>query len=119
MAKPDRNEQRKAEAKCDSKIGLQIHMPAMASSAASSKATSSFDLSTLFVADKDARKQAAELLASQSKNEPVEFFGAIGLPEALVKVSCVGRRIAFLDRSSLTSMLLESGSWRQEEARGP
>jgi hypothetical protein len=61
-------------------------MPAMASAAASSKASSSFDVSSLFVADKDARKQAAELLASQSKNEPITFFGSIGLTDALVKV---------------------------------
>jgi hypothetical protein len=48
---------------------------------------STFDIPSLFVADKDARKQAAEQLASQSKNEKVTFFGEIGLGDALVKVS--------------------------------
>lgn len=46
-----------------------------------------FDASTLFVADKDAAKSAAESLASMAKNEDAEFFGSIGLPDALVKVS--------------------------------
>ena len=48
---------------------------------------STFDLSTLFVADKAARNQAAESLASQSKNESISWFGEIGLTDALVKVS--------------------------------
>ena len=61
-------------------------MPAMAPSTSTST-KSSFYVSTLFVADKDARKQAAESLASTSKNQGVTFFGDIGLPDALVKVS--------------------------------
>ena len=48
---------------------------------------STFDLSTLFVADKAARNQAAESLASQSKNESISWFEEIGLTAALVKVS--------------------------------
>ncbi len=49
--------------------------------------TDLFDVSTLFVADKAAAKEAAEKLVSISKNEGVEFFGSIGLPDAMVKVS--------------------------------
>ena len=63
---------------------------------------STFDLSTLFVADKAARNQAAESLASQSKNESISWFEEIGLTAALVKVSsragggvvCGGERLA-------------------------
>jgi elongation factor 3 len=64
-------------------------MPAMAPSTTSSNAkiTATFDVASLFVADKEARTGAAQALASQSKNEGASFFGDIGLPEAIVKVS--------------------------------
>lgn len=62
-------------------------MPAMAPSTNSSaKITATFDVPSLFVADKEARTGAAQALASQSKNEGATFFGDIGLPEAIVKV---------------------------------
>jgi hypothetical protein len=62
-------------------------MPAMAPSTTSSaKITATFDVASLFVADKEARTGAAQALASQSKNEGAAFFGDIGLPEAIVKV---------------------------------
>lgn len=46
-----------------------------------------FDVASLFVADKEARTGAAQALASQSKNAGVAFFHEIGLPQAIVKVS--------------------------------
>lgn len=62
-------------------------MPAMAPSTNSSaKITATFDVPSLFVADKEARTGAAQALASQSKNEGATFFGDIALPEAIVKV---------------------------------
>ncbi len=60
--------------------------PAATSPAASSKA-GAFDVATLFVADKAARDEAAVSLAATAKKEGVEFFGSIGLCDALVKVS--------------------------------
>lgn len=46
-----------------------------------------FDVSTLFVADKAERTGAAQALASQSKNVGVTLFKEIGLEQAIVKVS--------------------------------
>lgn len=66
-------------------------MPAMAPSTTSSaKITATFDVASLFAADKEARTGAAQALASQSKNEGASFFGDIGLPEAIVKVRSLG-----------------------------
>jgi elongation factor 3 len=60
--------------------------PAATSTAAPAK-SGEFDTATLFVADKSARDEAALALASAAKKHGVEFFGSIGLNDALVKVS--------------------------------
>jgi elongation factor 3 len=59
--------------------------PAATSTTSSGKA-GAFDVATLFVADKAARDEASVSLASAAKKEGVEFFGHIGLNDALVKV---------------------------------
>jgi elongation factor 3 len=91
-------------------------MPAMAPSTTSSSKSASFDVSTLFVADKEARNGAAAALASQSKNEGAGFFGAIGLPAAIVKAlndkkSPEARQAA----CELISTLCEQGATQQLE----
>lgn len=55
-----------------------------------------FDVASLFVADVDASKAAATALVNQGKNEGVEFFGSIGLVDAMVKVSIDGIKDRFL-----------------------
>ncbi len=104
-------------------------MPAMApsTSAATSGAKISthsdlFDPATLFVADKVAREENAQALASLSKNEGVTLFGAIGLPEALVAVSgaASSRHPPFsftADRPILTHS--STGPYRQKVCRDP
>jgi elongation factor 3 len=59
--------------------------PAATSTASSGKA-GAFDVATLFVADKSARDEASVALAAAAKKNGVEFFGSIGLNDALVKV---------------------------------
>ncbi|KAJ9115996.1 hypothetical protein QFC24_006837 [Naganishia onofrii] len=88
----------------------------MAPSTTSSSKSASFDVSTLFVADKEARNGAAAALASQSKNEGAGFFGAIGLPAAIVKAlndkkSPEARQAA----CELISTLCEQGATQQLE----
>ncbi|KAJ9120607.1 hypothetical protein QFC22_002536 [Naganishia vaughanmartiniae] len=88
----------------------------MAPSTTSSSKSASFDVSTLFVADKEARNGAAAALASQSKNEGAAFFGAIGLPAAIVKAlndkkSPEARQAA----CELISTLCEQGATQQLE----
>jgi len=68
--------------------------PAATSTTSSGKA-GAFDVATLFVADKAARDEASVSLASAAKKEGVEFFGHIGLNDALVK--------ALTDKKSATS----------------
>lgn len=60
--------------------------PAAESTGVSAKA-GAFDTATLFVADKAQSAEAANTVATLAKKEGVEFFGAIKLNEALVKVS--------------------------------
>jgi hypothetical protein len=62
--------------------------PAATSTASPAKA-GEFDTATLFVADKSARDEAALSLATAAKKSGVEFFGSVGLNDALVKVSFV------------------------------
>ncbi len=57
----------------------------MSPAAASAKA-GAFDIATLFTADKAATAEAAANLATLAKKEGVEFFGQIGLNDAIVKV---------------------------------
>ena len=57
-------------------------MPAATTAAADAKASSSFDVSTLFGAD----KAPAQALASQAKNGGPEFIAQIGFADALKKV---------------------------------
>jgi elongation factor 3 len=59
--------------------------PAATSTTSAGKA-GEFDVSTLFVADKSARDEASLALATAAKKSGVEFFGSIGLNDALVKV---------------------------------
>lgn len=59
--------------------------PAATSTASSGKA-GAFDVATLFAADKSARDEASVALAAAAKKNGVEFFGSIGLNDALVKV---------------------------------
>jgi len=68
-------------------------MSPAATSTTSSGKTGDFDVSTLFVADKSARDEASLALAEAAKKNGVEFFGSVGLNDALVKVcsfSCTG-----------------------------
>jgi hypothetical protein len=60
--------------------------PAAESTGVSAKA-GAFDTASLFVADKAQSAEAANTVATLAKKEGVEFFGAIKLNEALVKVS--------------------------------
>jgi len=62
--------------------------PAATSTTSAGKA-GAFDVSTLFVADKAARDEASLALATAAKKNGVEFFGSIGLNDALVKVCVV------------------------------
>lgn len=59
--------------------------PAATSTAAPAK-SGEFDTATLFVADKSARDEASLALTAAAKKSGVEFFGTIGLNDALVKV---------------------------------
>ncbi|KAK4686258.1 elongation factor 3, partial [Tremellales sp. Uapishka_1] len=70
-----------------------------------------FDVATLFVADKAARDEAALNLATVAKKEGVEFFGSVGLCDAIVKAltdkkSPVAREAA----CSTISTLCENGA---------
>ena len=83
--------------KLDMSLTYSMMSPAATSTTSSGK-TGDFDVSTLFVADKSARDEASLALAEAAKKNGVEFFGSIGLNDALVKVclvsyhfgSCVG-----------------------------
>lgn len=76
-----------------------------------------FDVSTLFVADKAERTGAAQALASQSKNAGVALFQEIGLSKAIVNVSPRWRNTT---GSMLTRPLARSaGPHRQEEPCHP
>jgi elongation factor 3 len=75
-----------------------------------------FDPSTLFIADKVAREENAQALASLSKNEGVSLFGAIGLPEALVKALTDKKSAETREAACSTiSTLCEQGAFRQLE----
>lgn len=62
--------------------------PAATASASSAKA-GSFDVATLFAADKAAASEAQLALATLAKKEGVQFFSTIKLNDELVKVSPV------------------------------
>ncbi|OCF62315.1 elongation factor 3 [Kwoniella mangroviensis CBS 10435] len=84
--------------------------PAAAPSATSAKA-GAFDLATLFVADKSARDEAAVELANAAKKNGVEFFGQIGLNDALVKALTDKKSAAAREgAASAISTLLENGA---------
>ncbi|WRT67620.1 uncharacterized protein IL334_004592 [Kwoniella shivajii] len=84
--------------------------PAAAAAAPSSKA-GAFDLATLFVADKAARDEAAVDLATAAKKNGVEFFGQIGLNDALVKALTDKKSAAAREgAASAISTLLENGA---------
>ncbi|WWC95921.1 hypothetical protein V866_002788 [Kwoniella sp. B9012] len=84
--------------------------PAAAPSATSAKA-GAFDLATLFVADKAARDEAAVELANAAKKNGVEFFGQIGLNDALVKALTDKKSAAAREgAASAISTLLENGA---------
>lgn len=68
-------------------LASQFMMSPAATSTATPAKAGDFDVATLFVADKAARDEAALALASAAKKHGVEFFGSIGLNDALVKVS--------------------------------
>jgi hypothetical protein len=60
--------------------------PAAESTGVSAKA-GAFDTASLFAADKAASAEAATTLATLAKKEGVEFFGVIGLNQAIINVS--------------------------------
>ena len=74
--------------KLDMSLTLSMMSPAATSTTSSGK-TGDFDVSTLFVADKSARDEASLALAEAAKKNGVEFFGSIGLNDALVKVCLI------------------------------
>ena len=61
-------------------------MAPAATSPTSPPKSGAFDVSTLFVADKAARDEAALSLAAAAKKEGVEFFASIGFCDEVVKV---------------------------------
>lgn len=69
-------------------------MAPAATSAGSSAKAGAFDVSTLFVADKAARDEAAIALATATKKEGVEFLGQIGFCDAVIKVSLPPPRLS-------------------------
>lgn len=84
--------------------------PAATSPAASTKG-GDFDVATLFVADKAARDEAAVALAAAAKKSGVEFFGSIGLLDALVK-GLTDKKSAVVREASagVISTLCENGA---------
>lgn len=64
-----------------------MYLVAPAATAAASSGKGSFDLATLFVADKAARDEAGLALADAVKKSGVGFFTQIGFNDAIVKVS--------------------------------
>ncbi|KAJ9114949.1 hypothetical protein QFC20_001324 [Naganishia adeliensis] len=75
-----------------------------------------FDVSTLFVADKAERTGAAQALASQSKNAGVALFQEIGLPAAIVKALTDKKNPATREAAcDLITTLCESGAVQQLE----
>ncbi|KAL7423178.1 translational elongation factor EF-1 alpha [Cryptotrichosporon argae] len=84
--------------------------PAATASAAAGKA-GAFDLATLFVADKAASQEAQVALADATKKAGVEFLGAIGYPDAVVKALSDKKSAALREAAaSSVSTLCENGA---------
>jgi hypothetical protein len=93
--------------------------PAATSTTSSGKA-GAFDVSSLFVADKSAREESSVALADAAKKEGVEFFGSIGLNDALVKV-CLDFLLAqpSRDRGAAVATRFENLTFHTSNAPAP
>ena len=64
-----------------------------------------FDISTVFVADKANRDEAALNLAASTKKEGVDFLSSINFADAIIKVSSSSPKNFFVDYAAHTAII--------------